>query len=105
MLDRLIKRTVDRTVREYVSKQLDDAVDRAIANNPRFQFVKAMQLQMLGCDPQMDPREAWNVAVDNLNTFLADEGIKFGDARYDWSRDGAVTLIHEQEIHHWESAP
>lgn len=104
MLDFLIRRTVDKAVRETIDKKLDDAIDRAIRANPRFQFVKTMQLQMLGCDPQMDPRKAWNIAVDNLNIFLADEGIQFGDPRYDWSRDAAVTLIHKQEMHYWESA-
>lgn len=105
MLDFLIRRTVEKVVRETIDDHIEGAIDRAVAKNPRFQFVKTMQLQMLGVDPQMNRREAWNVAVDTLNDFLKDKGIKFGDPDYDWSRDGAVCLIHEMEIHHWESAP
>lgn len=91
-------------IHEAIERHIDDAVRRVVANHPRFQFVKAMQLQMLGCDPKMDPREAWSAAVDALKAFCEDEGCEFGDPRFDWSRDAAVTLIHEYEIHHWESA-
>lgn len=103
-LDRSIKQTVDKAIAEVLPRHIDDAVDRAITNSPKIQFVKAMQMQMLGCDPKMGVREAWDVAVEALRNFLADEEIEFGDPRYDWSRDGAVTLIHEYEIHHWETA-
>lgn len=102
MLGRLFRRTIEDTVREVAERHIDDAVDRIVRNHPRFQFVKAMQLQMLACDPTMNPREAWNAAVDALNAFLEDEGCQFGDPRFDWSRDGAVSVIHEYEIHHWE---
>lgn len=105
MLDRMIRRTVEKAVRETIDAKMDEAIDRAIRNNPRIQFVKAMQMQMLGCDPQMDPREAWDAAVSALKAFCEDEGCEFGDARFDWSRDGAVTVIHEYEIHYWESVP
>ncbi len=111
-LDPIIKRAVDRAIREHfdgplreaIDARMKDAVQRVCDNSPRFQFVKAMQLQMLGCDPKMDPREAWWVAVEALKSFLEDEGCEFGDQRFDWSRDGAVTVIHEYEIHHWETA-
>jgi len=104
MLDWLIKRTVEKVVRQTIDRKMVDAVDRAVRNNPRVKFIKVMQMQMLGCDPKMDPREAWDAAVEALRNFCEDEGCKFGDPRFDWSRDGAVTLIHEYEIHHWESA-
>lgn len=107
--DPLIKRTVERSVEAYfASDKFDDLMSRAIMDalrkNPRIKFVKTMQMQMLGCDPKMDPREAWDAAVEALRNFLADEEISFGDPRYDWSRGGAVTIIHEYEIHHWETA-
>jgi hypothetical protein len=104
MFDRLIQRTVEKTVRETIDRQVDAAVDRIVRNHPRFQFVKTMQLQMLGCDPQMNSRKAWNAAVEALNCFLADEDCEFGDPRFDWTRSGAVDLIHAYEIHHWEAA-
>jgi hypothetical protein len=104
MLGRHIERVITKHIADSVNRHLDDAIDRAIQANPRFQFVKAMQLQMLGCDPAMEPREAWRVAAGVLNSFLEEEGIPFGHPDYDWTRDGAVTLIHEQEIHHWEPA-
>lgn len=104
MLDRLIKRTVEKHLTEHLNQHIDAAIRLAMKRNPRFQFVKAMQMQMLGCDPKMDPREAWNAAVNALNSFCEEEGCEFGDDRFDWSRDGAVALIHEYEIHHWESA-
>ena len=105
LLDFLIRRTVKKAVKETVDRKITEAVDRAVATNPRIQFIKTMQMQMLGCDPKMDPREAWDAAVGALQAFCEDEGCKFGDPRFDWSRDGAVAVIHEYEIHHWESAP
>lgn len=102
---RYIERTAKEAVHESIDRHIEEAIDRAIRNNPFIQFVKTMQMQMLGCDPTMDPKEAWNAAIEALRNFCADEGCKFGDPRFDWSRDGAVTLIHEYEIHHWESAP
>jgi len=103
-LKALIKRTVERTVKQHIDNCLDTAIDRALADNPRIQFIKAMQMQMLGCNPNMDRREAWSAAVEALKAFCEDEVCEFGDPRFDWSRDGAVTMIHEYEIHHWEGA-
>lgn len=105
LLDFFIRRTVEKTVRKTIDKHMNEAVDRAVRNSPVVQFIKTMQMQMLGVDPKMDPLEAWNVARETLRDFLADEGVKFGDPAYDWSHDGAVAMIHESEIHHWESAP
>ena len=101
----LIKRTVESAVIAQLPRHLDAAIDRAIANSPVIQFIKTMQMQMLACDPDMDVREAWNVAASTLRSFLSDENVKFGDPNYDWSRSGAVDLIHEYEIHHWEPRP
>lgn len=103
MMDDLIKRFVDRSVGKIVERHIDAAIDRAIANSPVVQFIKTMQTQMLACDPNMDPKEAWDVAGRTLRYFLNDEGIKFGDPQYDWSRSAAVDLIHENEMHYWES--
>jgi hypothetical protein len=105
VIDRIIRRTVDRAVKETIGQKITEAVDRAIESNPRIQFIKTMQMQMLSCDPKMDPREAWRAAVEALKSFCEDERCEFGDPRFDWSRDGAVTVIHEYEIHHWEPAP
>lgn len=101
----LIRRTVDKAISEAVDRHADAAIDRAIAASPVIQFIKAMQTQMLAVDPNMDAREAWNVACGTLRDFLHEEGVKFGDPAHDWTRDGAVDLIHEYEIHHWEMQP
>ena len=103
-LDPLIKRTVEAAIEDVLPRHIEAAVDRAIETNPRFRFCKAMQMEMLRCDPKMNPRDAWNTAVAALCNFLADEKIGFGDPRFDWSRYGADTLIHEYEIRHWERA-
>lgn len=105
LLDWTIRRSVEKAVQETIDQKLTEAINDAVDNNPRIKFVKAMQMQMLGCDPKMDPREAWNAAVEALKLFCEEEGCKFGDPRFDWTRAGAVDLIHEYEIHHWESAP
>ncbi len=102
-LDKKIEHAVTGAVAEGVERHLGAAIDRAIEQSPVFNFLRAMQAQMLGCDPKMKPLDAWRVAQDTLRTFLEDEECKFGDPRFDWSRDGAVSLIHEYEIHHWES--
>jgi uncharacterized tellurite resistance protein B-like protein len=62
-LDKTIKSTVERAVEDYCDEHLDAAIKRILDNHPRFQFVKVMQMQMLRCDPKMDPREAWNTAA------------------------------------------
>ncbi|WP_292960530.1 hypothetical protein [Novosphingobium sp. UBA1939] len=105
MLDWMIRRTVEKTVRETIDAKMNNAIDRAIANNPRIQFVKAMQLRQLAVDPTMDPRIAWNDAVETLKAFCEDENCQFGDPLFDWSEDGAVSLIDEYQIRYWESAP
>lgn len=104
-LNRKIERAVTDAVADGIDRHLDTAIDRAIAQSPVFQFLKAMQMQMLGCDPKMKPRDAWRVAQDTLRTFREEEECEFGDPRFDWSREGAIDLIHEYEIHHWESTP
>lgn len=104
-LDPLIKRAVTEVVEKSIPQHIDAAIDRALADNPRIQFIKTMQMQMLACDPDMDKREAWNVAVNTLRAFLEEEETKFGDPAFDWTRSGAVEMIHEYEIHHWEPRP
>ena len=102
IFDRMIERAVQKHVSAAVERHIEAAVDRALTNSPRIQFVKTMQLEMLACDPKMDPRKAWYAAAAALRSYLEDEGCEFGDPRFDWTRDGAVAVIHEYEIHYWE---
>lgn len=51
-----------------------------------------------------DAAKAERAAVETLRQFLTDSGIKFGDPAYDWTRAGAIDLIHEYELHYWEPA-
>ena len=91
-------------LREVYNRKLDEAIDRAVANNPRIKFIKAMQMHMLRRSPAMDRRRAWAAAVAALRNFLEDERCEFGDQRFDWTRSGAATLIEEYEMSHWEAA-
>lgn len=102
-LDASIKRGIESGIKASLDKHLDAAIDRALANNPVITFIKAGQMEMLRIDPTMDVRQAWEVSRMALADFLHNERIKFGDERYDWTPDGAVTLVHEMEIDHWES--
>lgn len=102
IVDRMIERAARKLVGAAFERHIEAAVDRALTNNPRIQFVKTMQLEMLACDPKMDPRKAWYAAAAALRNFLEDERCEFGDPRFDWSIDAAVTVIREYEIHYWE---
>jgi len=93
---------ITRAVEQQLGKHMDAAIDRALAKNPLLQFLKTMQMQMLGCDPTMDPLEAWRIAGETLRSYCEDEECHFGDPDHDWSREAAVTIIHEYELHHWD---
>lgn len=44
-------------------------------------------------------------ARSTLRSFLKDERVKFGDARYAWDRSAALTMATEYELDHWEARP
>lgn len=102
-LDSAIRRGVESGVKASLDKHLDAAIDKAIKNSPLITFIKAGQMEMLRVDPSMDMRAAWEASRVALVDFLSDEKIKFGDARYDWTPDAAVDLVHAMEIDYWES--
>lgn len=104
-IDRGIKAGVEQGVKNFVEGGgLDDAIRKVLAG-PRFEwlrFVKHMQARLVEADPSMSDKRSFYMARDNYLAFLKDEGIEFGDPAYDWSRDGARTLIEEMEISYWE---
>jgi hypothetical protein len=107
-LDSIIRRTVKDTIdRSVTSGALRDEIEKIIrremASNPRFQFVKAMQIELLKHAPKMPKREAWDLARTTLTRFLRAEKCEFGDNRFDWSKQGAVTMIRECELQYWDA--
>jgi hypothetical protein len=109
LFDFLIKRSAEKAVDEFFQSEKFDAllrngIDEVLRKNPVIRFIKSMQLEMLRVDPGMDRKRAWDTARAALSEFVDSEKIAFGDPNYDWSRAGAITLIHEMEIDHWEPA-
>ena len=107
LIDRGVKRGVETGVQQAVdsfiaSGKLDKIIDEAIAASPFMQFVLAMKNEMLRVDPKMSGKAAWDTAMRVYRDFLNDEKTKFGDPAFDWSKGGAVDLIHSYEIDHWE---
>jgi hypothetical protein len=93
-----------------VEKTAHQAVDRYL-HSPAFErmvhrvaFVSAMAWRMRQTDKTMTVDGARALAETALSTYLADEKIEFGDARYGWTFRDAFDVIEEQEIRHWEAA-
>lgn len=96
---------ITREVRDSICRaRVREIAGEAIRTDPRYSFVRAMQRRLVQ-QSRMSPSIAWNIAARNLREFLADEGVAFGDPRYDWSDAGARTLIEEREISYWDHRP
>lgn len=97
--------TAPALIRKADVARIREIAGHAIRTDPRYLFVKDMQRHLIKCDPTMRPPIAWNIAARNLREFLADEGVSFGDPRFDWSPEGAIDLITSREIEYWDEAP
>ena len=78
---------------------IDTLVD-ALMNNRAYPVIVGAQVRLIQAG--MKPREAWNIARDRVNEFLADEKVKVGHPGYDWSPAGGVSIIEEYELRFWE---
>lgn len=90
-------------VRKGLSKAVPDIVDvvlDGLMKNPAYPVIVGAQVRLI--KGGMKPREAWNVARDRVNEFLADEKVKVGHPDYDWSPAGGVSIIEEYELRFWE---
>jgi hypothetical protein len=95
-----LEQAIDNGIREGVKK----AFINIIHSDPRFQFVKQIQMEFHRVDPSFNPLRSWDMAINVVRQHLEDEKIKFGDPAYSWDKSGAIELAHEYEIQHWESA-
>jgi hypothetical protein len=107
-LDRIIHRSVKNSVDKAVAsksfyEKLDKLIIEELTRNHRFQFVKAMQVELVKHAPTMSNRESWDLAKTTLIRFLRAEKCEFGDPRFDWSKQGAITMMHECELQYWDA--
>lgn len=72
----------------------------ALMNNRAYPVIVGAQVRLI--QEGMKPRQAWDVARDRVNEFLADEKVKVGHPDYDWSPAGGVSIIEEYELRFWE---
>lgn len=109
-LDQIIRASSEKAVKDFIASDkmtglLDGAIRSILAEEKYawFWFVKAMQAELQRVSPKMTGHDSFYTARNAYLSFLKDDGIEFGDPRYDWSDDGARVLIHECEISYWES--
>lgn len=106
----LIGRTVKRAVHDTIEQHLrSDAFRNLVltefrAAMPHFDFVKQIQERLQEADPTMSDKRAYGHAELLFNEWCRDEQCKFGDPRFDWSREGA-RAVADEDIAHWETAP
>lgn len=48
-----------------------------------------------------DTIEAYQLCIEELNNWLEEEGIEYGDSGYSWCKDSAQITIDEM-VSHWE---
>lgn len=112
-LDRAVKRGVEQAVQKWVKDCLPEIIDKAIlqaadkrlpsGDLTRQQFVIAMAARYVASFA-MPAADAPRYARDVLRGFLNDDRIKFGDPAYDWSREGAHTVVWECDVQYWEAS-
>lgn len=112
--DRAIKRGADKGVSDYlasprfkatVDKVFSEVIEKVIRENPKIAFLLAMNAHFRRVCPTMTFRKAQNCAIETLREYLAEEKIKFGDPRYSWTADAAVTVARDYQTDHWEAVP
>jgi hypothetical protein len=95
---RLLPGIADRIMREITGVEPNDPPEAV-------RFVLAMASKFLSVDRSMTAEHARSLAVETYHAYLADEKIKFGDPRYDWSPAAAREVADEYECRYWEPKP
>lgn len=70
--------------------------------SPQFIFIRQIQAELARHDRSLAGDEGLAMARNIFEQHLADEKAEFGDPRFSWDKDGAISLAHAYEIEYWD---
>lgn len=113
----VVKEAANRTVEDWLksdafTNRVNEVHREQLAKMPMdrrltrvgFIWAAAYRLWEAWKSPDRDWVRCKEMASVAVSEFLADEKCRFGDARYLWTREGAIEIADAYEIEHWEAA-